>query len=105
MVIRGEAHFFDDLGEGSNTRAEWLALLKAIEVARGLGIGGCELIGDCHGVIDQASGAAKVRDAAGRAGMARLAELAVDAPLPRIRWIRRAQNLAGIALERRRAGR
>ena len=57
------------------------------------------LIGDAAGVVAQANGAARVR---GRGADFRAAFLALvgDAPVPRVRLVKRAQNLAGIALAR-----
>ena len=101
VVARGVSYFFGDLGEGSNTDAEWWALIKALEVARQLGEPDFMLIGDAKVVIDQANGARKCRSPALQAHLAQFAALAVTTPPQRIRWIARAQNLAGIALAAR----
>ena len=101
VVARGVSYFFGDLGEGSNTDAEWWALIKALEVARLLGDPDFMLIGDAKVVIDQANGARKCRGPALQAHHAQFAALAVTTPPQRIRWIARAQNLAGIALAAR----
>ena len=45
VVIRGVSYFFDDLGTGSSTEAEWLALIRAIELARDLGLEDVEFVG------------------------------------------------------------
>ena len=34
VVLRGAVHFHDDLGVGSNSDAEWLALIAAAQLAR-----------------------------------------------------------------------
>ena len=101
VVARGVSYFFGDLGEGSNTDAEWWALIKALEVARQLGEPDFMLIGDAKVVIDQANGVRKCRGPALQAHLAQFAALAVTTPPQRIRWIARAQNLAGIALAAR----
>lgn len=101
VVARGVSYFFGDLGEGSNTDAEWWALIKALEVARQLGEPDFMLIGDAKVVIDQANGVRKCRCPALQAHHAQFAALAVTTPPQRIRWIARAQNLAGIALAAR----
>ena len=105
VVARGVVHLFDDLGNGSNTDAEWLALIHALEVGQALGAEEFELIGDSVGVINQANGVWKCRGPELPLHFERFTALAVSAPPARIRWIGRAQNLAGIALEARRAER
>ena len=101
VVARGVAHVRHDLGHGTNTDAEWLALIHAIEVARALGEMRFELIGDASVVIDQANGVRMCRSAALQAHLDRFTVLAEQSPPARIRWIGRAQNLAGIALAKR----
>ena len=101
VVTRGVSYYFGDLGEGSNTDAEWLALIKALEVAQGLGEANFVLLGDARVVIDQANGLNKCRSPALQAHQARFAALVQVAAPARIRWIARAQNLAGIALAAR----
>ena len=100
VVARGRVYFHDGLGHGSNTEAEWLALLKALELALELGAERFELIGDSQGVVDQASGAARSNGASAPL-CARFAELATRAPRFRLRRVGRHQNLAGIALAAR----
>jgi ribonuclease HI len=100
-VARGIAYLRDDLGLGTNTDAEWLALIHAIELAQSLGETQFELIGDASVVIDQANGVRMCRNAALRPHLDRFTALAVQTPPARIRWIGRAQNLAGIALAKR----
>lgn len=101
VVARGIAFVRDDLGVGSNTEAEWLALIHAIEVAHSLDAQNFELVGDATTVIDQATGKAKCRSEALRAHLERFRMLAGHRPPARIRWIGRAQNLAGIVLASR----
>lgn len=102
VVARGQVHFFDDLGEGSSSDGEWLALTCALEVAHSLGAPTFDLIGDSRSVIAQVTGAAPCRTSAARDHLARYAAIAAPAPPRRLRWTPRHQNLAGIALERRR---
>ncbi|RVU06270.1 reverse transcriptase-like protein [Novosphingobium umbonatum] len=104
VVVRGQSYFFDDLGHGTHNDAEWLALIKALEVAQGLGTEAFDLIGDAAMVIAQANGTGSCPAALCHHREQFLALTASNAPT-RIRWIGRAQNLAGIALEKRRAGR
>jgi ribonuclease HI len=104
VVVRGVVRFFDDLGVGSSEGAEWLALRMALRVAQSMEEAEFDLVGDCAGVIAQASGLARRRSGAAAAHEARFRESAAAGGPRRIRWIARTQNLAGIALERRRAG-
>lgn len=97
VVVRGQAHLFDDLGHGTNSDAEWMALMCAVKLVQSLALSNVELIGDAVEVIDQANTALRT----GRASCPHAATfLAVTrgAPIARIRWIKREQNLAGIAL-------
>lgn len=101
VVVRGVACFFDDLGSGTSSEAEWLALRLALQVAQSLGEQDFELIGDCAQVIDQAAGLSRCRTPAALHHRSRYEESAAAGRPARLRWIRRSQNLAGIALERR----
>lgn len=100
VVVRGAVHLYDDLGYGTNSAAEWLALIRAVELSQSLGLINVELIGDAVEVIGHANRALKT----GRADCdyaATFLAMARRAPPARIRWIKRAQNLAGIALAAR----
>ncbi len=100
VVVRGVPHLFDDLGHGNNTDAEWLALICALELAHSLGLADIELIGDALEVIREAQKALST----GRAKHGHAAQflgLIAGQPLTRIQWIKREQNLAGIALAAR----
>jgi ribonuclease HI len=100
VVVRGVSHLFDDLGHGTNSDAEWLALICALELAQSLSLTNIELIGDAREVIQQAQSAMSTgRAKHGHA--ARFLALMAGNPRARIRWIKRAQNLAGIALAAR----
>lgn len=100
VVVRGAVHLFDDLGTGTNTDAEWLALILALEVSQASGLSEVELIGDSREVITQAN-AALANHRTEHRHAARFLTLAAKAPPARIRWIKREQNLAGIALDAR----
>ena len=100
VVVRGKAHVFADLGHGSRLDAEWLALIKALEIARSLPERDVILLGDAADVIAQASGRQRCRGASQRHWQAFQALVADQAP-PRLRHVGRAQNLAGIALAKR----
>lgn len=95
VVLRGKVHLFEYLGHGDNRDAEWLALIEAARLASGLE---ATLIGDAAEVIAQGR-AVLLGAPAMHAHAARFQALAP--PSLRLRWIRRAQNLAGIALAAR----
>jgi ribonuclease HI len=100
VVVRGITHLFDDLGHGTNGDAEWLALICALKLTQSLALVEVELIGDAAEVIHQANMALNT----GRAKhdhAATFLSLYNATPMARIRWIKREQNLAGIALAAR----
>lgn len=93
-------YLYDDLGVGTNSDAEWLALIRALELAQSLDLGDVVLVGDALEVIRQANQALKNAHA-GPGHAATFLALASKGPPAKIRWIKREQNLAGIALARR----
>ncbi|WP_295525643.1 reverse transcriptase-like protein [Novosphingobium sp. Chol11] len=103
VVARGVTHHRPAIGHGSNTDAEWRALLHALEVAQMLGESDVVLIGDSAFVIAQASGAAKPNPDY-QAYHAEFAARSATFTRVRLRQTGRAQNLAGIALEQIAAG-
>lgn len=100
VVIRGNTTVFDDMGWGTNTQAEWLALIRALELAQSEHLSAIELIGDSREVIGAAN-AILSGSMAGHPHADTLLRLTETARPARIRWIKREQNLAGIALLRR----
>ncbi|WP_254784411.1 reverse transcriptase-like protein [Sphingomonas sp. OK281] len=98
VVRKGVAHYRHDLGDGSNSDAEWLAAIYALEVAALNGDRDVTLLGDSTLVVTQANGTARCRSAELDAHRVKFAELAVGFERLRIRHIGRGQNLAGIAL-------
>lgn len=100
VVLRGEVRILDDLGEGSNSDAEWLALIAAMRLVRALDGVPVTLLGDAAEIVLHANEALRTGKAR-HAHAASLLALAAKVPDLRIRWIRRAQNLAGIALAAR----
>ena len=99
VVVRGVAHVTRDMGHGTGMDAEWLALIAALRIARTLGAADYVLLGDAAAVINQATGRAKCRGGSA-AHLATFLALTGTDPLPCIRYVKRAQNLAGIALAR-----
>ena len=97
VVIGGVAHIERDLGPGTGMEAEWLALIHAADLARELGLTDPQFLGDSLAVVNQANGDANCRGPALR----HLEAFRALAPAaPRVRHIKRSQNLAGIALAR-----
>ena len=102
VVIQGRVHLQRDLGPGSSLTAEWLALIRAVEITRELGLSNAVFLGDALAVILPATGAVKCRGTSCRY-FADLRAITASAPLT-IRHIKRTQNLAGIALAQHHAG-
>ncbi len=97
VAARGQVWLRPAIGQGTNDQAEWQALLDALDVARELGAADIVLLGDSALVVAQASGTLKPRAAFAPIHM-RYLEKAASFTRIRIRRIKRAQNLAGIAL-------
>jgi ribonuclease HI len=100
VVAGGRFHHRRGLGYGTSEEAEWLALLEALRVARGLGLDEIVLLGDAAGVVAQANGRLRLRNLSLRPILDRFREEAAQFGQLRLRHIRRTQNLAGIALQR-----
>lgn len=98
LVVGGRTWMRRDLGEGSSMEAEWLALIAALTLANDLALPEAVLLGDAAAVIAQAHGAIRCPPAYSD-HHARFLALPRPAGRLRIRYIKRTQNLAGIALE------
>lgn len=99
VVIGGQIHIERNLGHGTSMDAEWLALIQALRLAQRLDASDIVLLGDSAAVVGQANGMLRCR----RASLAHcdtFRALIGAANPPRIRHIKRSQNLAGIALAR-----
>lgn len=101
VVARGATYFFDDLGSGTSSDAEWIALLLALQLAHTLGEPDFDLIGDSLEVIRQASGSSRCGSITAADHFGRYEKCAARGRPRRIVWTPRHQNLAGIALQRR----
>lgn len=102
VVARGVTHFLDDIGCGTNSDAEWLALIHALRIAQSLGVSEYILIGDSALVINQANGVAKCRSDPLQRHLDLFKSLTSGQGRVRVRRVGRAQNLAGISLAKRR---
>jgi len=99
VVVGGKTWIERDAGQGTNTDAEWLALIHALRIARSLGAEQFVLLGDAMHVVGPASGIAKCGGGAS-AHLEAFRMLAGAESPPPVRYIKRSQNLAGIALAR-----
>jgi ribonuclease HI len=101
VVAYGVTHYLADLGHGTSTDAEWLALIAALGVAQSLALPHFVLLGDSATVIDQANRRSPCRSPGLKAHLDRF-EAMGGTRHSKIRWIARTQNLAGIALDAQR---
>jgi len=101
IVVGGNAHVRRNIGHGTSMDAEWLALIEALRLAQQLDLREFILLGDSAAVIAQASGKAKCRGADNENHLRTYTALASALGKPRVRHIKRSQNLAGIALSQR----
>lgn len=99
VVTGGVAAIDRDAGAGSSMDAEWLALIAALRLAQARGFADFVLLGDAAAVVAQANDMVRARGGAAR-HLALFRALVGDGPSPRVRHIKRTQNLAGIALAR-----
>ena len=99
VVTAGHATIVRDLGPGTSSDAEWLALIHALTIARSLDLPDFVLIGDSADVIAKANGDIRPHGDVARY-VARFRAIATSAKPPRVRHVKRSQNLAGIALAR-----
>lgn len=97
VVVGGQCTIQRDLGYGTHQDAEWLALIAALRTAQALALTDFVLMGDAVAVIGPANGTVPCRGAAA-AHLATLRALETKTGPARIRYVKRAQNLAGIAL-------
>ncbi len=99
VVAGGRSHVERGLGAGTSMEAEWLALIAAAKLAWSLRIADAVLLGDAAAVIAQAKGLVRV-PAAHRQHLDAFNNVPRTPGRLRLRYIKRAQNLAGIALEK-----
>lgn len=99
VVVKGRSFIQRDLGPGTSLEAEWLALIRAVEVARDQGLANPLFLGDSLAVVGQANGARRSKGASVHHFLA-LKALHTSFAKLRFRHVKRSQNLAGIALAR-----
>ena len=98
VVVGGAAFITRDLGPGSSMEAEWRALIAALQLANARALGDVVLLGDAAAVIAQATGA--VRCPPSCAPQRAMFDALPRPTRLRLRYVKRTQNLAGIALQR-----
>ena len=99
VVVKGRSFIQSDLGPGTSLDAEWLALIRAVEIARELRLVNPLFLGDSLTVVGQANGAFKCTRASVR-HVRVLEGLNTSLLTLNIHHVKRTQNLAGIALAR-----
>jgi ribonuclease HI len=99
VVVRGQVHIQRDLGSGTNMDAEWLALIHALRLVPEGQMPDVILLGDALSVVGQANGTLPCRGDNMKHLLAFRALLPTTGA-PRICYVKRSQNLAGIALAR-----
>lgn len=98
VVVRGHVLIRREQGFGTSIDAEWLALIEACRISRSVENQPTIILGDCTPVIDQANGKAKARGSSAH-HFQTFQTVVGDSP-PKIRYVKRSQNLAGIALQK-----
>jgi ribonuclease HI len=88
------------LGQGTNNEAEWIALLWAMEIARDRSDTRPGFYGDSQLIVNQANGVWKVHKEHLKPYVAEFHRLRQNFQVITIHYVPRAQNLAGIFLER-----
>jgi ribonuclease HI len=97
VVIGGRSTIKRSLGLGTSMDAEWLALIEAMRLAHAHGLVAPVLLGDAAAVIAQANEVARCPPSC-RGHMRAFQLLPKPRGRLRIRYVKRSQNLAGIAL-------
>jgi ribonuclease HI len=99
VVTGGRTTIVTDMGCGTSGDAEWLALIQAVTIARELELTDFVLLGDSADVVAKASGMLRCQGGELR-HLEAFRSMSIGLPAPRVRRIKRSQNLAGIALAR-----
>jgi ribonuclease HI len=97
-VVMGNEEFVEDVGDVTNNQAEYMALIKALEMVRGRGLKKIDIYSDSELLVKQVKGEYKVRDPNLKTYYFRVMKLlrGLDVTL---RWVPREDNLAGKLLE------
>ncbi|WP_293876327.1 MULTISPECIES: reverse transcriptase-like protein [unclassified Sphingomonas] len=101
VVTGGRSHIRDDVGQGDNCTAEWLALRLAAEIARDAGAQDVLFVGDARTIVEQALGHWTCRSAHLKPHLAAYRETVAGIARVHVKHVGRSKNLAGQALARR----
>lgn len=98
VVIEAES-FIEDVGDVTNNQAEYLALIKALEVIKGREIKQARIYSDSELLVKQYNGEYKVRNP-NISPFYRKAKKLSEGLRVTVSWIPRERNLAGKLLEK-----
>ncbi|NIJ28675.1 ribonuclease HI [Sphingomonas insulae] len=101
VVTGGRSHVRDDVGQGDNCTAEWLALCFAAEIARAAAAQDVLFVGDSRTIVEQALGRWACRSPQLQPHLAAYRAIVAAIPRVHVRHVRRSKNLAGYALAQR----
>jgi ribonuclease HI len=101
VVTGGRSYIRDDVGEGDNCTAEWLALRYAADIALAAAAADVVFVGDAKTIVEQALGRWTCRNAQLRPHLVAYRQAVAAIPRVHLRHVRRAKNLAGYALSQR----
>ncbi len=104
VVDEDGGFFHEEIGHGTNNIAEWAAFLYTLDIAKARGLTDIEVVGDSALVVNQANGSWACRAKELQPFLAEYHVQRKHFRSIRISHVRRAQNLAGIALEKRLKG-
>lgn len=101
VVVGGRSHIRDDVGEGDNCTAEWLALRYAVDLAIAAKAQDVLFVGDARTIVEQALGHWKCRSPHLQPHLAAFREAVAAFARVHVRHVGRSKNLAGYALAQR----
>lgn len=101
VVAHGEVHVRDDVGQGDNCTAEWLALRYAVEIATAAGAADVLFVGDARTIVEQALGHWRCRSPQLQPHLDAYRNATAAFARVHVRHVPRSKNLAGTALARR----
>ncbi len=97
-VVIGREKILENVGDVTNNQAEYLALIKALEVLRERGIKGAVIYSDSELLVKQIRGEYGVRNPNLKPYYSRVKRLLAGVRV-RVRWVPRDRNPAGKLLE------
>lgn len=101
VVTGGQTYIRDDVGQGDNCAAEWLALLYAVDLALAAGAQDVLFVGDARTIVEQALGRWACRSPHLQPHLAAYREAIAVIPRVHVKHVGRSKNFAGFALAQR----